>query len=84
MGKRLTVTVLCHVPAVQLTRSEKIVIFDYQNPYESSLLEIDTQLQVPQSAKNLSEIQEYVRELNVIDNQRILNQLSNKLEPRQT
>ncbi|CAF1262174.1 unnamed protein product [Adineta ricciae] len=42
------------------------------------------QLQVPQGAKNLSEIQEYVREMNVIDNQRILNQLSNKLEPRQT
>ncbi|CAF4259920.1 unnamed protein product, partial [Rotaria socialis] len=41
-------------------------------------------LQVPQGAKNLSEIQEYVLELNVIDNQRILNQLSNKLEPRQT
>ncbi|CAF4379091.1 unnamed protein product, partial [Adineta steineri] len=41
-------------------------------------------LQVPQGAKNLSEIQEYVRELVVIDNQRILNQLSNKLEPRQT
>ncbi|CAF0781884.1 unnamed protein product [Adineta steineri] len=42
------------------------------------------QLQVPQGAKNLSEIQEYVRDLVVIDNQRILNQLSNKLEPRQT
>jgi hypothetical protein len=60
------------------------------------------ELQVPQGAKNLSEIQEYVRyasiftkeicifcfvfssEMNVIDNQRILNQLSNKLEPRQT
>ncbi|CAF0731178.1 unnamed protein product [Rotaria sordida] len=42
------------------------------------------QLQVPQGAKNLSEIQEYIREMNVIDNQRILNQLSNKLEPRQT
>lgn len=42
------------------------------------------QLPVPQGAKNLSEIQEYVREMNVIDNQRILNQLSNKLEPRQT
>ncbi|CAF1204041.1 unnamed protein product [Adineta steineri] len=42
------------------------------------------QLQAPQGAKNMSEIEEYVREMHVIDNQRILNQLSNKLEPRQT
>ncbi|CAF0983431.1 unnamed protein product [Rotaria sordida] len=41
------------------------------------------QLEIPQGAKNLFEIQEYVREMNIIDNQRILNQLSNKLEPRQ-
>ncbi|CAF4126114.1 unnamed protein product, partial [Rotaria sordida] len=40
-------------------------------------------LEIPQGAKNLFEIQEYVREMNIIDNQRILNQLSNKLEPRQ-
>lgn len=60
------------------------------------------ELQVPQGAKNMSEIIEYVRfvfvfihfetssiyfvssEMNVIDNQRILNQFSNKLEPRQS
>ncbi|CAF0894833.1 unnamed protein product [Didymodactylos carnosus] len=42
------------------------------------------EIQLPQGMKNTQEIQEYIRELSVIDNQRILNQLSNKLEPRQT
>ncbi|CAF1636574.1 unnamed protein product [Didymodactylos carnosus] len=42
------------------------------------------EIQLAQGIKNTQELQEYVREMNVIDNQRILNQLSNKLEPRQT
>uniref|UniRef100_A0A8C9VFD7 Rap guanine nucleotide exchange factor 4 n=1 Tax=Scleropages formosus TaxID=113540 RepID=A0A8C9VFD7_SCLFO len=41
-------------------------------------------LEANQASKNHQEVRSYVRQLNVIDNQRTLSQLSHKLEPRRT
>lgn len=42
------------------------------------------QLEVPSTAKSTADTKNYIRNLQVIDNQRILTQLSHKLEPRKT
>ncbi|KAK7489572.1 hypothetical protein BaRGS_00019206, partial [Batillaria attramentaria] len=42
------------------------------------------QLEVPSTAKSTADTKHYIRNLQVIDNQRILTQLSHKLEPRKT
>lgn len=41
-------------------------------------------LEPPNTAKSSTEVQDYIRNLQVIDNQRVLTQLSYKLEPRRT
>ncbi|XP_076858904.1 rap guanine nucleotide exchange factor 4 isoform X3 [Brachyhypopomus gauderio] len=40
--------------------------------------------EAPQATKNHQDVRSYVRQISVIDNQRILSQLSQKLEPRRT
>jgi len=42
------------------------------------------EIPLPQNIKSFTEIKDYVYNLKVIDNQKILTQLSNNLEPRRT
>lgn len=50
--------------------------------WHSSSLQFESGPESPQANKNQPEVRRYVRQLNVIDNQRTLTQLSHGLEPR--